>query len=147
LVVYTGQQLFADAILEGVRLRMADRRGRLEELRDYAGAMKTAICSGRDLIHFGRLLHESWLVKRSLDARISTEQIDTWYAAARGAGAWGGKLLGAGGGGFTLLFAPPERHAAILEKLGRPRSIAFEISDLGSQIVYASHRAGCRLHE
>lgn len=139
LLVYTGQQRSADAILEGVRLRMGDTRARLIELRDCADEMKTALCSGKNLSDFGRLLHDAWTVKRSLDARISTEQVDAWYAAARAAGAWGGKLLGAGGGGFALLFAPPERHAAILDNLGRPRSIAFQISELGSRIVVASN--------
>src|SRR5205823_4227745 len=66
-----------------------------------------------DLSDFGKLLHENWGLKRKLSSRISTAEIDAIYEAGRKAGALGGKLLGAGGGGFLLLFARPEDHARI----------------------------------
>ncbi len=67
---------------------------------------------------------------------ISNERVDAWYAAARRAGAIGGKLLGAGGGGFLLLLAPPWRHRAIREALGRPREVPFRIARHGSRIIF-----------
>jgi D-glycero-alpha-D-manno-heptose-7-phosphate kinase len=69
---------------------------------------------------------------------ISDENIDGWYDAARRAGAQGGKLLGAGGGGFLFLLAPPERHGAIAEALGSPRQIEFKMDRLGSRIIFIS---------
>jgi len=85
---------------------------------------------------FGRLLHESWMVKRSLTPRISSENIDEIYEAAREAGALGGKLLGAGGGGFILLFVRPEIRQKVKEKLNKLLYVPFNFHDLGSQIVY-----------
>jgi D-glycero-alpha-D-manno-heptose-7-phosphate kinase len=63
-----------------------------------------------------------------------------WYQAARRAGAQGGKLLGAGGGGFLLVMAPPDRHEAIREALGRPRELKFEIDRRGSRVIFISDR-------
>jgi D-glycero-alpha-D-manno-heptose-7-phosphate kinase len=74
-----------------------------------------------DLSGFGRALHESWLSKRTLATSITNEHIDALYAAARNAGAWGGKILGAGGGGYLLVATPFTRRPEVahaLEKLG-----------------------------
>jgi D-glycero-alpha-D-manno-heptose-7-phosphate kinase len=85
---------------------------------------------------FGRLLHESWMLKRGLTSRIANAAIDEIYQAAREAGALGGKLLGAGGGGFMLLFAPPEIHPQVREKLKELLYVPFKFHDMGSHIVY-----------
>ena len=85
---------------------------------------------------FGKLLHETWTVKRSLTGRVSNPEIDEIYQAAREAGALGGKLLGAGGGGFMLLFARRENQPKIREKLNKLLYVPFNFHDLGSQIVY-----------
>jgi len=85
---------------------------------------------------FGRLLHESWMYKRSLTQLISNDTIDEIYTTAREAGALGGKLLGAGDGGFMLLFAKPEIQPKIREKLNKLLYVPFKFHDLGSQIVY-----------
>jgi D-glycero-alpha-D-manno-heptose-7-phosphate kinase len=85
---------------------------------------------------FGRLLHESWLLKRSLTNRISSPAIEEIYEAAREAGALGGKLLGAGGGGFMLFFVPPELRQKVKDRLARLLYVPFAFHDLGSQIVY-----------
>jgi len=85
---------------------------------------------------FGRLLHESWMLKRSLTPRITSMAIDDIYEAALEAGALGGKLLGAGGGGFILIFALPEMRQRIKEKLSKLLYVPFKFHDLGSQIVY-----------
>ena len=85
---------------------------------------------------FGRLLHESWMLKRSLTERISTDNINKIYDAARQAGALSGKLLGAGGGGFMLLFVKPEIQQKVKRKLNKLLYVPFNFHDLGSQIVY-----------
>ena len=85
---------------------------------------------------FGKLLHETWMLKRSLTPQISNSHIDEIYEAALAAGAVGGKLLGAGGGGFMLLFASPKTQPKIKEKLNKLLYVPFNFHDLGSQIVY-----------
>jgi D-glycero-alpha-D-manno-heptose-7-phosphate kinase len=112
----------------------------LREMRDLAGAMRATMGGSGDLAEFGRLLHEGWELKRSLGFGISSAHIDGWYEAARGAGAMGGKLLGAGGGGFLMVLAPPERHEAIRAALGRPREIPFRIDRRGSRVIFISDR-------
>jgi D-glycero-alpha-D-manno-heptose-7-phosphate kinase len=84
---------------------------------------------------FGELLGTSWMYKRSLSERVSTPEIDELYQAAKDAGAIGGKLLGAGGGGFLLLFARPENHAAIRDRLKNLIYVPFEFEDSGSRVV------------
>lgn len=84
---------------------------------------------------FGELLGTSWMYKRSLSERVSTPEIDELYQAARDAGAIGGKLLGAGGGGFLLLFARPEKHQAIRDRLKNLIHVPFEFEDSGSRVV------------
>ncbi len=94
------------------------------------------ILNGPNLKRFGRLLHESWQLKRGLSDKISSPFIDNIYETARRAGAIGGKLLGAGGGGFILLFVPPERQEKVKEKLKKLLLVPFEFEDLGSQIIF-----------
>lgn len=85
---------------------------------------------------FGRLIDENWKIKRSLTSKISNEQIDEIYKAGVSAGAFGGKLLGAGGGGFILFFARPENHLAIKNKLHKLLHVPIGLENLGSQIIY-----------
>jgi D-glycero-alpha-D-manno-heptose-7-phosphate kinase len=81
----------------------------LHELKALAFAIRQALVAG-DLDSFGRLLDRGWQMKRTLSTRVSSPQIDAWYAAAREAGALGGKLTGAGGGGFMLLYCAPDQQ-------------------------------------
>jgi D-glycero-alpha-D-manno-heptose-7-phosphate kinase len=89
----------------------------------------------RPIGDFGRLLHESWQIKRTLTQRITTSNIDEIYEAGMSAGALGGKLLGAGGGGFMLFFVPPERREAVRERLKKLLCVPFTFSNKGSQVV------------
>src|SRR5690606_14858261 len=123
LILYTQQTRSADAILEKQSAGTADKFTVLTKMRDLARQMRDSIGSKGDLDEFAELLHEGWMLKRSLGFGIATEAVDQWYEAARAAGAQGGKLLGAGGGGFLLLVAPPERHAAIRRALNHPREL------------------------
>lgn len=97
-------------------------------------AMK--LLSGNKLIEFGKLLHESWKIKRDLSAKVSTPQIDDIYHTAQKAGAIGGKVLGAGGGGFVVLFAPPSAQKKIKEKLKKLLLVPFKFENLGTQIIF-----------
>lgn len=94
-----------------------------------------------DLADFGRLLHESWMLKRSLSSRVSTPGIDAMYATARTAGALGGKIAGAGGGGFLLLFVPPDRRGSVRIALSTLLHVPFRIDFTGSRILYANSAA------
>lgn len=91
--------------------------------------------SNKSIDTFGMLLDSSWKYKRSLSDRVSTPEIDSIYQAAMDAGAIGGKILGAGGGGFLLIFARPERHAAIQARLHKLIHVPFEFEDSGSRVV------------
>lgn len=87
------------------------------------------------ITEFGELLHESWLLKKRLADRVSTASIDDVYETARRAGAIGGKVLGAGGGGFLLFFAPPDKHEAIRRALDKLIHVPFNLENAGSRIV------------
>ena len=81
-------------------------------------------------------MHRGWLLKREMASGISNPEIDQMYARARSAGAIGGKLLGAGGGGFLLFYCPPEKHKALREALADLREIPLELEQQGSRIIY-----------
>lgn len=88
-----------------------------------------------ELDDFGRLMDEAWQIKRSLSSSVSTKDVDMAYETALSAGGIGGKLLGAGGGGFLLIFAPPNRHVKIREALSGMLHVPFDLEPSGSQIV------------
>lgn len=93
----------------------------------------------RDLNDFGKLLDENWKVKRSLTPQISNSVIDEIYRTALSNGAIGGKILGAGGGGFMLLFADESKHQLIRSALSNIEFVPFRFEETGSKIVYFSH--------
>ena len=126
LLVFTGQTRDAARSLSQSSIT-DDHLDVLTALRDLAGDLRNALTGAGDIDRFAELLHRGWELKRSLGCGISNRQVDELYAAARRAGASGGKLLGAGGGGFLLLIAPPWRHRAIREALGRPRELPFKL--------------------
>lgn len=95
-----------------------------------------SILNGHDsIIEFGKLLHEAWELKRSLSKKISTSRIDEIYETSRETGAIGGKLLGAGGGGFILLFVKPEDQPSVKERFKKLLRVPFRFETQGSQIV------------
>jgi D-glycero-alpha-D-manno-heptose-7-phosphate kinase len=136
LLVYTEQTRSADEILGRLGQTAAENHDILRRMRDLAAQMREALTGLGNLNQFSRLLHTGWELKRSLGCGISSGRVDELYQKARRAGAEGGKLLGAGGGGFLLLMAPPDRHRAIREVLGRPRELPFHITRHGSRIIF-----------
>ncbi len=139
LLLYTDQQRDADAILQKQSDGSADKMTVLRQMRDLAGEMRITMGKG-DLYEFGALLHQGWELKRSLGFGISNAGVDDWYSKARANGALGGKLLGAGGGGFLLVMAPPHKHAAIRAAVGHPRELEFRIDRRGSRVIFISDR-------
>lgn len=111
-----------------------DTLKRMREMVDEAISILNG--SSSNITDFGRLLHETWLLKRSLTGKITTRDIDNIYETAMEEGALGGKLLGAGGGGCILFFVEPHLHATVQEKLKNLTYIPFKFENLGSQIVY-----------
>jgi D-glycero-alpha-D-manno-heptose-7-phosphate kinase len=136
LVLYTGQTRDANEILEKQSEATGDRMSILRSMRDLADQMRRTLAGDGDLDAFAALLHEGWELKRSVVSGISNDKVNEWYEAARRAGALGGKLLGAGGGGFLLVIAPPWRHRAIREALGRPTELPFRIARNGSRLIF-----------
>jgi len=106
---------------------------RIYQLVDEAVRILT---EGRDLKEFGELLNESWKIKRSLSNKISNAKIDDIYKTALGAGAIGGKILGAGGGGFMLLFVPPSKQPKVRKALKKLLEVKFKFENEGSRIIY-----------
>ena len=87
----------------------------------------------------GRLLHEAWRLKRSLGGRVSNAHVEAIYDDARAAGALGGKLLGAGGGGFLVLYVPPAAQRSVRERLRGLLHVPFRFESSGSQIIFFDH--------
>ena len=98
-------------------------------------AVKILHSPSASIEEFGELLHESWTCKKELSTKVSTAAIDELYAAALDAGATGGKILGAGGGGFLLLFVKPELQAGVKERLKHLVHVPFSFDEGGSRVV------------
>jgi len=102
-------------------------------------ALKALINEEVPISKFGSLLHEQWQIKRKLSTVITNKQIDEIYERGIGAGAIGGKLLGAGSGGFMLFLAPKDKHEAIKKSLREKLFVPFRFESTGSKIIYFSH--------
>jgi len=131
----TASDIAADQI-RGIPQKQAESR-RMMQLVESA----TQILQHKEdrLDDFGRLLHEQWLIKRGMSAKISNGEIDAIYEAGLKAGALGGKLLGAGGGGFMLFYVRPDQRAQVAEALKHLLFVPARFDHLGSQIIYYSH--------
>jgi D-glycero-alpha-D-manno-heptose-7-phosphate kinase len=133
LLIYTGKTRLSANIVDRQQRSYRERKKpvveALDALKEMTGQMKNALLRD-DLDSFGRLLHDSWLHKKNLDEGISNAEIDALYEQARKLGALGGKILGAGGGGYLLLMCPFEEKYKIAEALrqmgGQPAAFAFE---------------------
>ncbi|MBI3551253.1 MAG: kinase [Elusimicrobia bacterium] len=134
LLYFTGFSRIASTIVKEQLEKMPDRKAELSRMREMVDESLKLLSAG-DLARFGRLLDESWKLKRSLSSKISTPAIDEMYEAAKSAGALGGKLLGAGGGGFMIVFARPEEQPKVKERLKKLLRIPFRFEGEGSHIL------------
>jgi D-glycero-alpha-D-manno-heptose-7-phosphate kinase len=137
MLCFIGFPRYASDIARQQLQAMKERLGELRTMRQMVDQAVEILGGPReDLDDFGRLLHESWTLKRQLSGSITTPQIDAIYAAARGAGALGGKLCGAGGGGFLLLYVPPDRQSAVRAALKDQLFVPFRFESLGSHVIF-----------
>jgi D-glycero-alpha-D-manno-heptose-7-phosphate kinase len=137
LMLYTGRTRSASELLQrqDAAMRQMSKDEAMGRMVELCYVMRGELMAG-NIDVAGDILHESWLLKKTLAEGISDAAIDSWYGAARAAGATGGKILGAGAGGFLLLYAPRERHEAVRQALGELRAIPFRFEPSGSRIVY-----------
>lgn len=136
LMFFTGVENSAENILQEQKKRVRHNLPALREMLAMVGEAEALLGSRSDLSGFGSLLHESWVRKRSLSSGISNTAIDQAYEAARKAGSVGGKLLGAGGRGFLLVYAEPEMQDRVRAAMTGLQEIPFNFSDEGSRIIF-----------
>jgi D-glycero-alpha-D-manno-heptose-7-phosphate kinase len=136
LLFFTGVSRIASEVAKSTINNLKNREKELKMMRAMVDEAISLLQDIREPIEsFGKLLDASWQYKRSLSDRVSTPEIDRIYEAAMEAGSIGGKILGAGGGGFLLLFAKPEKHDAIRERLAGLIHVPFDFEDSGSRVV------------
>jgi D-glycero-alpha-D-manno-heptose-7-phosphate kinase len=138
MMFYTGDVRSASLILKEQSSNTSGNSGKRDNLRKMvrlAQELRREL-EQNNIDAMGEVLHQSWIYKKELATGISNPRLDSWYEAARRAGASGGKLLGAGGGGFLLFYVPKERQEAVRAALGELRSLDFRFDQAGSVIVY-----------
>lgn len=136
MLVFTGLSRFASVIAADQIKNASEKKKELSAMRQMVDEAVNILNSNRHIIEFGKLLYESWQLKKRLSKKISNSQIDSIYEKALKNGAVGGKLLGAGGGGFMLLFVPPEKRKKVKQGLKDFLEVKFAFENDGSQIIY-----------
>jgi D-glycero-alpha-D-manno-heptose-7-phosphate kinase len=139
MLFYTGIKRTASNIAESYVNGIEERKRQLRIMRDLVDESTSVLASGQDICEFGELLREAWEAKRSLSNKVSNQQVDQLFDLATSAGAIGGKLTGAGGGGFLLLFVPPSKHIRVKEVLHKLIHVPFKFEFSGSQVIFAEH--------
>src|SRR5262245_6518149 len=136
LMFWTGHQRDSSSVLTEQQRNTPSKMASLLKMRNQGLEIQQLLSNGHgDLETFGRILHEGWQLKRQLATTISTDQIDAWYRLAREAGALGGKLCGAGGGGFLLFLVPFDRQQSVRCALADLGEVSVEPEAHGSQIL------------
>jgi D-glycero-alpha-D-manno-heptose-7-phosphate kinase len=139
MLFYTNTTRSASVVLAEQQNNIPDRLAFLDALQDIAERGAACLRKG-NWDEFGRLLHENWELKKNLASGITNSQIDALYEAARRAGAMGGKIAGAGGGGFLLLYCPLDKQDAVREVLGHLRELPFAFERDGSKVIFNIRR-------
>jgi D-glycero-alpha-D-manno-heptose-7-phosphate kinase len=136
MLFYTGIKRTASTVAETFINGIEDRKRQLRIMKDLVDEGVTILNSDYDIRSFGGLLHEAWQAKCALSTTVSNDEVNSLYTRARGAGAIGGKLTGAGGGGFLLLFVEPHKHEQVRRELCELIHVPIKLDFSGSQIVY-----------
>lgn len=137
MLFFTGINRISSSILEEQKSSIGDRLEYHHKLVDLARQLKEHLCNN-DIIALGGILHEGWNYKTKLASQISNPMIDEWYKKAIATGAAGGKISGAGGGGFLLLYCEPEKQDNVCKALSNLKYSPFQIEPQGSKIIYVS---------
>jgi D-glycero-alpha-D-manno-heptose-7-phosphate kinase len=136
MIFWTGHQRDTGVVLTEQKANTPRRMDSLLRMRDQASQLQAALRAGDcDMKTFGRILDEGWSLKRGLASLITTNEIDMWYQRARDAGAYGGKLCGAGGGGFLLFVVPAERRDTVRRTLSELKHVSIGPEAHGSQLL------------
>ena len=139
LLFFTGFSRFSSDIQAETRKKLRDKTAELQEMTQLAYEAAKVLSSAEQesgLAEFGRMLDHTWQLKRGISTGISTDTIDSMYAAGKAAGALGGKLLGAGGGGFLVFYVEPDCREALMEAMKDLLYIPFRFENDGTAIVH-----------
>lgn len=137
LLFFTGFSRFSSEIQKSTEAAIKDKTAQLKEMLALVNeAQKVLVNDKSDLDDFGRLLDTTWRLKRQTGAKISTGSIDELYEKGIKAGALGGKLLGAGGGGFLVFYVQPEKRQAVLAAMRDLLHVPFAFENGGTQVLY-----------
>ena len=136
MLFFTGFSRIASEIAKSKIDNLKNREVELKLMKEMVDeAIKILQGANNPVSEFGKLLHQGWQYKRTLSEKVSTPEIDFFYDEAMRAGATGGKILGAGGGGFLLLFVHPELQSKVRERLQHLIHVPFQFEDSGSRVV------------
>jgi D-glycero-alpha-D-manno-heptose-7-phosphate kinase len=147
MLFYTGIKRTAANVASSYVASMGERTTLMRRLHACVDQSCEILNGAKDLSPFGELLHEAWQAKRELSDKVSNAEVNMVYDSARAAGAIGGKLLGAGGGGFLLIFAPPSKQSRIAKQLGGLIQVPFRFEFGGSQIIFYDLEEDYSRHE
>ena len=136
MLFYTGTTRIASLVAKQVIDNIPNNGAHLRELRSMVDHSVSILRDGSNLDQFGKLLHQSWMLKRELGSEVSNPAIDIIYQAALDHGASGGKLLGAGSKGFMVFYVPPDKQVAVREALSTCLQVPFRFENQGSTIIY-----------
>ncbi|WP_347275121.1 hypothetical protein [Candidatus Kuenenia sp.] len=138
MLFFTGFSRLASEIEEEKIKQISNKKSELSSLHNMVEEAINILNEEGDIVDFGRLLHEGWKLKKALSDKVSTIHIDDIYETGIKNGAIGGKLLGAGGGGFMLFFVKPDNRNKLRQALGHLLHVPFRFDTTGSQIIYYS---------
>ena len=136
MLFYTEIKRDASEVLESQNKATQNKRSVLAKMRDLVVPLRDVLSGSHNMRRFGEILHEGWLLKKSITSDISSPIIDGYYEKARQAGAVGGKLLGAGGGGFLLLYVEPENQVNVTSTLKDLFCLDVKLDNGGTRITY-----------
>lgn len=139
LLFFTGVSRTASDVAADKVKSIPHKSHELHQMHSMVDQAERILCTNQDITLFGELLHETWMLKRQLSHKISPSFIDDIYTKARLSGAIGGKLLGAGGGGFMLFFVRPEDKPKVCDALSHLLLVPFDFEFSGSQIIFFDH--------
>lgn len=136
MLFYTGIKRTAADVAQSYVQNIDEKQQHMAALAELVNEGMAVLHGEQDINEFGKLLDRAWQVKRAFSAKVSNAHVDTMYERAMAAGALGGKILGAGGGGFMVLFVPPGLQGQVREKLSDFIHVPFKFEFAGSQIIF-----------